>query len=193
MTARADAEESPRNGRPASVVERRLRAIGLCAVALFAVHNALPYLGLRYESCQTMYSGLRTSAVGNNHLIAPQVSFGDIATYFTDVRVSAPATADPEAAVDVGRLNRPDQYVNAEALRVIVRRLCRGGQPIRLSLREPGGDRIDVRDACIVERFSRPGWWIPVRLYTPFLRTKNERWEECQPIGGGAAVEEGSA
>ena len=149
-------------------LDRRLALFvaGLCA--LLVVNDSLPYLGLRDDSCQTMFSGLDWTATENNHLFVPQHAVADLWAYFTDVH----ATLEPAqpASAEVGYLaewlDQPDRRLNTEALRASVRQICDAGHAVRLTYRDPETGRLETApNACEVERLSAPAWWIPVRLY----------------------------
>jgi hypothetical protein len=155
------------------------------AWVLFATHNFLPYLGLRWESCQTMYSGLRTGRSGNNHLFVPQWSLSSVNTYYrvATLEIQPPPTAsDPSELRSLGAAIKqlPDVTVNDEALRRIVHTACRANRRVKLDYRTVEGDRIavSVDDACRDPRFQ-PRRWFPVELYDPAVRMAV--WHECQP------------
>jgi hypothetical protein len=165
---------------------KRLLPAMICLIwGLFAVHNFLPYLGVRWESCQTMYSGLRTGRSGNNHLFLPQWSLSSVNTYY---RVAALEIQPPPTASDPAELRSlgdaikqlPDVVVNDEALRRIVHTACRAKRRVKLDSRTVEGDRIAVslEDACGDPRFQ-PRRWFPVELYDPAVRMAV--WHECQP------------
>jgi hypothetical protein len=152
---------------------------------LFAAHNFLPYLGLRWESCQTMYSGLRTGRWGNNHLFLPQWSVSSINTYYRVAEIEIhppPAASDPSELRSLGDAIKqlPDVVVNDEALRRIVQTACQANRRVKLDYHTVEGDRIAVSldDACRDRRFQ-PRRWFPVELYDPAVRMAV--WHECQP------------
>jgi hypothetical protein len=166
-------------GQPAHI----LRAIMVVAWVAFAIHNFLPYLGLRWQSCQTMYSGLRTGRTTNNHLFVPQWSLSSVNTYYRVARfeldppVPASETSDlrfiPEAIKDLSNV-----VVSDEGLRRIVHNACRARRTVRLDYRTMEGDRVTLDDACLDSRFQ-PRAWLPVELYDPAVRMAI--WHECQP------------
>lgn len=139
--------------------------IALIATALIA-NDLLPYVGLRDDSCQTMFSGLEWEEESNNHYLAPQRSWSDLGRYYTDVH----ATLDPPPegygrATDLHTwLNQPDRELNTEAVRVVVRQLCDRGHRVTLRYRDRRRDRY-TEDACADPALSRPHAQIPVRLF----------------------------
>ena len=143
--------------------------------ALLCLNNLLPYVGLRDDSCQTMFSGLRWSDEGNNHHIAPQHMLSDLWDYYTDVH----AELDPPAP-EHGRaeglerwLNQEERELNTEAVRAVVRQLCDRGH--RVSLRYRLRERtFRSDDACREPRLSEPHAWIPIRLFDSHIALRPE-------------------
>ena len=157
---------SPRASRCGSSLDRRLGAFVVVFSALLAANNLLPYLGLREDSCQAMFSGLGSGPTSNNHLFMPQRSVGDRWQYLRDVSVEVdPPPATERTAYLAGWLGREDRRLNTDAVRVVVWQLCREGHAVRLSYREPIGGRIEQDAHACEGRFGSPSWWIPVRLY----------------------------
>ncbi|MBZ0121802.1 MAG: hypothetical protein K8H88_32715 [Sandaracinaceae bacterium] len=134
--------------------------------SLQMAHNALPYLGMRDDSCQTMFSGLEWTDRGNNHLLFPQRSIGTWRT-LADVHVEldrAPASA--RADYLARWLDRSDRAFNEEAVRAVVAQLCDEGHRVRMRWRtSPAGEIHETQDACEVPALAEPHRWIPVRLY----------------------------
>lgn len=150
--------------------ERLGRRLGLFIAAVCVAqtaNNALPYFGLRDDSCQTMFSGLDTSARGNNHLVFGQHSVGDLWRYYGDVDAElTPPPTDPRSVYLASWLARPGRRLNAEAVRVALGQICAAGHRVHLRGRlVPEGTAFDAPNACRVPRFSSPHRWIPVRLY----------------------------
>jgi hypothetical protein len=146
---------------------RRSTVFAVTVCALLAVNDSLPYLGVRDDSCQTMFSGLSWSADENNHLFIPQRAVSDLWVYWTDVRARLdPPVPEHGRAADLARwLSQEDRAYNDEALRVVVDQLCDLGHRVSLERRREeseGAERID--DACTSGSLA-PRWWIPVRLY----------------------------
>ncbi len=143
--------------------------IALVATLLIA-NDLLPYVGLRDDSCQTMFSGLEWQETTNNHYLAPQRRWSDIGRYYTDVA----ATLDPppeghgRAADLAAWLNQPDRELNTEAVRAVIRQLCDRGHRVELRYRDRGRAR-HAADACEEPTLSRPHAFIPVRLYDSHL------------------------
>jgi hypothetical protein len=170
---------SDRRGR------RLLPATMFLTWALFAAHNLLPYLGIRWESCQTMYSGLRTGRSTNNHLFMPQWSLSSVNTYY---RVGTLEVHPPPAESDAPEIRSlgdaikqlPGVVVNDEALRRIVDTACRARRRVKLAYSSVEGERmaVSLNDACGDPRFQ-PRRWLPVELYDPAVRMAI--WHECQP------------
>jgi len=150
----------------ASSLDRRLAAFVVVLSALLAANNLLPYVGLREDSCQAMFSGLAPERASNNHLFMPQRSVGDHWQYLREVRVEVdPPPGTERTAYLAAWLAREDRIVNADAVRAVVWQLCREGHAVRLSYRDPISGRA-ARDGDACEgRFGSPSWWIPVRLY----------------------------
>lgn len=163
--------------------ERAARwAIGAWAL-LWIGNDALPYLGLRDDSCQTMFSSLEWG-VGeggrswNNHLVVPQRMVGDLwtALELRDVSVEG-APRDARERALVRWLGREHRALNAEAVRVVVDQLCAAHHvsfSYRRRLGAPTGawglppvetPLVRVGDACAAPELSAPHRWIPVRLF----------------------------
>lgn len=163
-------------------LERRLRIFVVVLGVSLATNNLLPYVGLRDDSCQTMFSSLHWWQDGNNHLFMPQRMLSDLWAYRTDVRATLDPPTPPEGrARDLERwLTRPDRALNTEAIRVVVRQLCDRGHRVTLRWTDRrGADLQDARaghaaDACAVPALSAPRWWIPVRLYETDFERRTE-------------------
>ncbi len=147
---------------------RRLIAYLVALCALQTAHNLLPYVGLRDDSCQTMFCGLEWGAHWNNHHFMPQRMVGDLWAYHTDVEATlAPAPPPGSRAAHLARwLNQEDRALNTEATRAVIHQLCAGGYRVRLRYRDAiGRDLREAEDACREPALSEPAWWIPVRLF----------------------------
>lgn len=150
-------------------LERRLLAIVLAIAALLAINDSLPYLGLRDDSCQTMFSGLELGEDWNNHLFVPQHALSDLwASYeLREVRV-VPWPSERGLRFAAEWLADEDRDHNTEATRSVVDLLCDAGHSVSLSVR-----RVDRRgeplarheDACAAPEVGDPNRWIPVRLF----------------------------
>ena len=150
------------------------RRLGLTLALLLGgllANNLLPYLGVKDDSCQAMFSKLDYGdgvSKGNNHLFVPQAWVTDLWDGWFDVR----ATLDPPAPKDSfagqlqGWLNTPERQLNREAVRVVVWQLCGLGHEVHLSMEDRLG-RPFRGPACAEPSLSRPHLWIPVRLYEP--------------------------
>lgn len=149
-------------------LERRLRIVVVGCAVLLAGNDALPYLGLRDDSCQTMFSALHWDERRNNHLFVPQRAVSDLWAYLvvTDVAIEPPPGSEREALV-AEWLTRPGRLRNTEALRVAVRTLCDGGHRVGMTVHRSDLDDPVVRheDACAVSALSRPNALLPVRVY----------------------------
>lgn len=148
-------------------LDRRLAIfIATLGLALF-VNNAFPYLGLRDDSCQAMFSGLEWAASTNNHVFVPQYALSDRWAYHTEVSAELTPVAEPftRAAYLERWLNQSERRLNTEATRAVVRQVCDAGHTVRMSYRDPEGRRHEGVDACGDDTLSSPAWWIPVRLY----------------------------
>jgi hypothetical protein len=149
-------------------LERRLGAVVIGWGVLLAANDALPYVGLRDDSCQTMFCGLEWGERWNSHLFVPQWALSDLWAYLdvTDVEITpAPRGARHEAIARWLRL--PERDRNTEAVRVAVAQLCEAGHEVSLSTRRTDGQHELVHhpDACAEPALSSPHRWIPVRLY----------------------------
>ena len=158
--------------------------------ALWSLHNALPYVQVRDDSCQTMFSSLDQGADWNNHVFMPQASWGDLWRYveLNEVEVTADARDERDAML-AEWLSVPSHAFNMEALRVVNARLCEAHgvsfsyRPVEvpashaligasLHTRDEVRSRfraatpfVHVADACSDARWSAPHRLIPVRLY----------------------------
>jgi hypothetical protein len=157
-----------RDRRLAGQLERRLGAVVVAWALLLAANDALPYLGLRDDSCQTMFSGLEWGERETNHLFLPQHAVSDVWAY-VEIRDLAltPRPGDGRLVSIAAWLERPERALNTEALRVATRQLCDGGIAVSLATRRTDGRRgwIEHRDACADPSVSSPHARVPVRLY----------------------------
>jgi len=152
---------------------------------LWAVNDALPYVGLRDDSCQTMFSSLEWG-VGpdgrswNNHLVVPQHMVSSLWSYLEvrEVRITGEARDARERAL-VRWLSREGYALHVEAVRVVVSQLCEHhtiSLEVRTRVAVPSGgwgpagpleqapfERIE--DACAEPDLSEPHVLIPVRLF----------------------------
>ncbi len=144
---------------------RARAALGALAL-LLSVNNALPYFGLRDDSCQAMFSSLHWEAEGNNHLFLGQYMLSDLWTGWYDVHAEVDGDLDGHEQDLVRWLNQAHRQLNTEATRALVRHLCDRGRRVGLLYRHPE-ESIPryVGDACSVPALSEPHAWIPVRLY----------------------------
>lgn len=135
---------------------------------LLVANNLLPYVGLRDDSCQTMFSGLEWYPAENNHYLMPQVMVSDIWRFYAEVHaeLGPPAPEFGRAADLLAWLNRPGREKNAEAVRAVVRQLCDRGHRVAVSYRLARGDEASTAaNACDVPMLSDPHDAVPVRLY----------------------------
>lgn len=166
-----------------------LLAGGLWA-ACWGLHNALPYLLLRDDSCQTMFSSLDQGTDWNNHVFMPQFAVGDLYRYveLRDVTITGEARDERDWMLSTW-LSVPSHAFNMEALRVVHARLCEAHRvsfhyraldvprshamigatlhardEVRMQLRAET-PFVYVADACSDPRWSSPHMLIPVRLY----------------------------
>lgn len=118
--------------------------ITLGFVAAFALFNLQPYVGLRFLSCQTMYSGLSPLPPGN-HLFLPRLRWFDNGDYLLHARLGA---------------DEPHAFLNREYTRRELQRRCDAGQPVSLEFVE-GSTTRHIDDACAEPEYSRPkhGFW----------------------------------
>jgi hypothetical protein len=163
---------------------------GALWAAFWSLHNALPYLQMRDDSCQTMFSSLDQGADWNNHVFMPQHAVGDLFRYveLRDVTVTDDAR-DARDRMLTDWLSVPSHAFNMEALRVTNANLCEAHRvsfryrtldvprahaligatleardEVRTRLRA-ATPFVAVEDACSEPRWSSPHWLIPVRLY----------------------------
>lgn len=165
-----------------SRAERAARgAIALWAL-LWIAHDALPYVGGRDDSCQTMFSSLEwgvgaSGRAWNDHYLVPQrMVFDRWVLLEVDEVVIEGAPVDARDRALAAWLMRPTRLRSLDAVRVVVAQLC---ERHAVSLRhrqhgvvptgawgEPPGHapRVTSPDAC-ADPLLAPDWWIPVRLY----------------------------
>ncbi len=165
--------------------ERAARWAIACWALLWIGNDALPYVGLRDDSCQTMFSSLEWG-VGpdgqswNNHLVLPQRMVSSLWSYLEvrQVRIAGEPRDARERAL-VQWLSRERHALHVEAVRVVVAQLCEH-HTISLEARTrlavpsgawgpPGpieqGPFVPVADACSDAELSQPHALIPVRLF----------------------------
>ncbi|MGE0790370.1 MAG: hypothetical protein AB7S26_32135 [Sandaracinaceae bacterium] len=148
-------------------LEPRVLGFLVLLVLLQVTNNALPYFGLRDDSCQTMFSGLELTESANNHLFMPNVVWTDLSLYHTDVHVEVTPAPEPlSPPVELVRwLNQPNRALHTEATRAVIHQLCVQGMQVHMRYRDPRRGERDVEDACGDPSLSAPRWWIPVRLF----------------------------
>lgn len=150
-------------------LEGRLKGIIAAWALLLAANNMLPYLGLRDDSCQTMFSSLSWGEHWNNHYFVPQRMTSDIWAYLeiSDVTIAPTPARDTRLRWIAEWLNAPRRLRNTESVRVAVDQLCRAEHRVALTTRR--SDRPDdpftrYDDACAAPELA-PHRWIPVRLH----------------------------
>lgn len=151
---------------PASMIARRLQVFVVLFGVLIASNNLLPYVGLRDDSCQTMFSRLHWENGRNNHLFVPQLMVSDTWDYWIDVHADVePEPQQWRARELVAWLNQPDRQLNKEAVRTVIRQLCDRGY--RVALRYRGRHEAETHEAqaCDDPTLSAPHRWVPVRTY----------------------------
>ncbi len=170
-------------------VARRGERAARWAIALWAllwiVHDSLPYVGGRDDSCQTMFSSLEWGVAAdgsswNNHLVVPQHMLFDawVNVELGEVVIDGELRDARERAL-ARWLSREGRDRNVEALRVAIDQLCEH-HGVTLAYRvEPVAPKGDwgpaaevvvppfgpAHDACADPWISAPRWWLPVRLY----------------------------
>lgn len=149
-------------------LERRLLFVVIALAALLSLNDLLPYVGLRDDSCQTMFSSLEWGEDWNNHYVMPQRAVSDVwmSIDVGDVRVE-PAPGERRLRFVAEWLEAPERQRNTEAVRVAIDQLCAAGHRVRVSVRPtyPRGEWARHEDACSVAELSAPHRWVPVRLY----------------------------
>jgi len=149
-------------------MEARLRLFIVLVATLLVANNLLPYVGLRDDSCQTMFSGLRWWPGGNNHHLMPQSMVSDFWRFYVDVsaELDPPAPEHGRAADLLEWLNREGREKNIEAIRAVVRQLCDRGHRVELTYRFSYDDGpAQVAQACDDPVLSDPHALIPIRLH----------------------------
>lgn len=147
-------------------LERRLRAFIVALVAVVSLHDLLPYVGLRDDSCQTMFCGLEWRADVNNHWFMPQRALADSWSYLTEVEVDVSPAPGEHARRLVRWLEQPERELNMEATRVVVAQLCGAGHRVAMRYRRVGDPTArSTPDACREPSLSAPRSLVPVRLY----------------------------
>ena len=113
--------------------------ITLGFVTAFCLFNLQPYVGLRYSSCQTMYSGLSQLPPGN-HLFLPRLRWSDVGDYLANARIGGDSV---------------HPYLNREGARWELQRRCASGQPVSFEFDDAGAAR-RIANACGDPEYSRP-------------------------------------
>jgi hypothetical protein len=166
MAIRPEAMDRDFSARLSPVgLEKRLGVFVAIVCTLLFANNLLPYVGLRDDSCQTMFSGLDWSDRWNNHVFMPQRALSDRWSWLEGVDVEVePAPRDPRSAHLARFLDRSDRRLNIDAVRAALSQLCADGHRVRLEHRR-GARVIRHANACDHDHLSRRARWIPVRLY----------------------------
>jgi len=151
-------------------LDRWLLSTVIVWASLLAINNSLPYLGLRDDSCQTMFCDMEWGRDWNTHYFIPQHAVSDVwaSLDVSDVDIAPPPTSRRDQAL-ARWLTEPGRVRNTEAVRVGLWQLCGSGHRVALSVRRADGEHAFVHqeDACAVDALSAPHLWVPVRLYAP--------------------------
>ncbi|NBX75172.1 MAG: hypothetical protein EBQ92_01295, partial [Proteobacteria bacterium] len=144
--------------------------ISRAIVLLFLAHNFLPYFGLRFESCQTMFSNFLISADGrsNNHYLFPQTRGSDLGTYLKlrDLKIYWRTAPSLRYQTQEAFL-RKASWVNVEALRWILRGMCIQAELISAEVSQDFQTYQSIKNLCLDKFFSFPRLFIPIQLYPP--------------------------
>jgi len=139
-------------------------------IGVFFIHNLLPYLGLRFESCQTMFSNLRLSPNGqlNNHLVTGQFRISDLGTYLNLKELSIIWRSPPSLIEEEKELFlKKSRWVNTEALRWILKSICNRAEIISASVTQDLLTYQRINNLCDDPIYTTPHWLIPIQLYPP--------------------------
>lgn len=136
----------------------------------FCIHCFLPYLGLRFEGCHTMFSNFKITPNlnKNNHLFFPQFHFSSLG-YFSRLKSISVHWDKTPTSIDreLEKFLMTSVWINNEAARWSFERLCSTGHKIQADFVEyPGGIRLSG-NLCEIERFTKPNKWIPIQLFPP--------------------------
>ncbi len=155
-------------GTRARALERTLTAAIAVWAGMLAINNSLPYLGLRDDSCQTMFCDMAWGEDWNTHYFIPQHAVSDVwaSLEIRDVVIDPPPETRRARAL-ARWLTEPDRVRNTEAIRVAIWRLCGEGHSVSLDARRTDGEHAleHYDDACAHDALSAPHLWVPVRLY----------------------------
>ncbi len=153
------ADPVPAPSRPLS----RFLLAAIVTLDLAYVLNCLaPYVGLKYEFAQAMFSMLNFRA--DNHLFIPAVPLFSVGRFVNVSSAEATGRAEPAARKFTEFVHWADtngRAVHVNFLRYQLDRICTAapGNEIRLTLRERGGERV-YENACAeptLRGHSRPG------------------------------------
>jgi hypothetical protein len=142
----------------------KILIVGFCA------HCFLPYLGLRFEGCHTMFSNFKVTPdlKKNNHLFFPQFHFSSLG-YFSHLKNISIQWRKIPTPIDreLEKFLTTSVWVNNESVRWSFWNLCSAGHQIQAELVEyPGGGSISG-DPCEIEKLSKPNKWVPIQLFPP--------------------------
>lgn len=150
--------------------------------ALLVANNLLPYVGLRDDSCQTMFSSLEWGQSDNNHVFMPQHALADGWAYRVDVEVllDPPPEQDGHDDMLLRWLHQPNRALNTEAVRVVLDQLCER-RHVSMRWRMPGDPQVhESADACANAALSSPSG-VPFRLYETDFSVEDSHAEEAAP------------
>lgn len=139
-------------------------------ILLFLTHNLLPYFGLRFESCQTMFSNFEISPDGglNNHFFFRQSSLSDLGTYVSLRDLQIKWQQPPSVKHETQEIFlREASWLNVEALRWILKGMC---SQVEFISAEVSQDRLSyrkIKNLCLNEYYNNPRLFIPIQLYPP--------------------------
>lgn len=145
----------------------------------FLTHNMFPYLGYRYEGCQTMYSSLKIDYQRkiNNHFFIPQWAFTDWGFYLDikGIQVQPQVSLDKKSLFFIDFL-RETKSINLETFRLILDYLCPQQIRIKIYLTDFREQPFFEGDACKESKFRNWHLFIPIQLFPA-----NERGELKRP------------
>ena|SRR5215212_1177285 len=152
----------------------------------FAYNNLAAYAGLNWAGAMVMYSGL--SNAFDTHFFLPHSRVTDDFEYVRVVEITArpPQLKEARELSAFLRALSEKERVNQNFLRYQVDRVC-GADPaaaLRLRLRRPTGDLVEVMDACAQSEWRRYAVLSGYEVCLVGCKTLLARWARGSLTGG---------
>lgn len=157
-------------------MKSRIRIIlSVFLVLGFGTHCFLPYLGLRFEGCHTMFSNFRVSPdlKRNNHFFIKQLNMASVGYYSYLQNSSITWSSEPNnIEIELEKFLKASPWINNQALSWALARLCTASHQIQADFVKYPHKISFSGNLCDLKEFQKPNKRIPIQLFPP-----NDRYE----------------